>query len=102
MSEDLRAVIDRALQARTVNGKDRSVYLSDDEIDTMIAAATPLIEAALIERLRKRALASDGSRQAGPGEYWLTGREQAKVLLALFDADDPASDARPGGEEGER
>ncbi len=64
--------------------------------DAAIAAATPLIEAALIERLRKRALASDGSRQAGPGEYWLTGREQVKVLLALFDADDPTSDARPG------
>ncbi len=95
MSKELRKTVAKAIHDKAHCGFD---YWDErlPEADAAITAATPLIEAALIERLRKRALASDGSRQAGPGEYWLTGREQAKVLLALFDADDPTSDARPG------
>ncbi len=73
----------------TLGGIERELQLQ--KADAAIAAVK--------ESLLARAMASD--EQPCPscrGEYWLTGGDLATVLLALFDADDPAADA-PGDHE---
>lgn len=78
----------------------RNAEALEGEITAVIAAATPLIERCLIERMRKRwnqlSVSPEALATWGLDELTYTQREQVSQWMQTWS--DARSDARPGGE----